>query len=153
MLDPGVPKGDFYYWKSCFVDTVNDDVGAILKAQFSKTPSFKCKLFLEHFHGAATRPSPSDMAFPHRRPGYSVLIIAQWTDSDLNEACIAWARETYELLLQHSDGKVYSNYMDDDEQSRLQNAYGDNLPRLRRLKRVYDPENRFHLNQNIPPAD
>jgi FAD/FMN-containing dehydrogenase len=81
-----------------------------------------------------------------------VLIIAQWTDSSLSDACIAWARETWQRLLQHSDGGVYSNYMDDDETSRLEKAYGDNLPRLQALKNTYDPDNIFHLNQNIPPS-
>ena len=81
-----------------------------------------------------------------------MLIIAQWTDSSQNEACIGWARETYARLLQYSDGGVYSNYMDDDETARLGKAYGDNLPRLQALKNTYDPDNIFHLNQNIPPT-
>lgn len=83
----------------------------------------------------------------HSRP------IAQWTDHALQGDCIAWARETCERLLQHSEDRVYSNYMDDDEQSRLEKAYGDNLPRLQQLKHKYDPDNIFHRNQNIPPSN
>jgi len=152
LLDPGVPKLDLYYWKSCFVDAMSDEVGRILMEQFEISPSPKCKLFLEHFHGAAIRPDSQATAFPHRKSGFSVLIIAQWTDASLSDACIAWARETYQRLLQHSDGGVYSNYMDDDENTRLEQAYGPNLPRLRELKNTYDPDNVFHLNQNIPPS-
>ena len=152
QLDPGVPKLDLYYWKSCFVDEISDEVGRILMEQFEMTPSPKCKLFLEHFHGAAIKPDVQATAFPHRKPGYSVLIIAQWTDSNLSDACIAWARETYQRLLRYSDGGVYSNYMDDDETARLEKAYGENLPRLQVLKDTYDPDNIFHLNQNIRPS-
>jgi FAD/FMN-containing dehydrogenase len=152
LLDPGVPKLDLYYWKSCFVDEISDDVGRILMEQFQIAPSPKCKLFLEHFHGAAIRPDSCASAFPHRKPGYSVLIIAHWTDSKMTDECISWARQTYQRLLRHSDGNVYSNYMDNDEQSRLENAYGNILPRLQQLKKSYDPGNLFHLNQNIPPS-
>lgn len=152
LLDPGVPKLDLYYWKSCFVDDMSDEVGRILMEQFEIAPSPKCKLFLEHFHGAAIRPDAQATAFPHRKPGFSVLIIAQWTDSSLSDACVAWARETYQQLLAHSDGGVYSNYMDDDETARLEQAFGQNLPRLQALKNTYDPDNVFHLNQNIPPS-
>ena len=143
QLDPGVPKLDLYYWKSCFVDEISDDVSQILIEQFLVAPSPKCKLFLEHFHGAAIRPRSKAMAFPHRKRGYSVLIITQWMDEKISEACIAWARETYRQLLQHCKGNVYSNYMEDDEQSRLGNAYGENLPRLQKLKKTTTPKTFF----------
>ena len=44
--------------------------------------------------GAALRPAPSDTAFPHRRAGYSILIIAQWRAGENDEQNIAWAKET-----------------------------------------------------------
>ena len=54
--------------------------------------------------------------------------------------------------LRYSDGGVYSNYMDDDETTRLEKVYGENLPRLQVLRDTYDPDNIFHLNQNIRPS-
>jgi FAD/FMN-containing dehydrogenase len=46
------------------------------------------------------------------------------------------------------------NYLDADDtgDAALKAAYGPNLPRLRELKKKYDPKNVFHLNVNIPPA-
>jgi FAD/FMN-containing dehydrogenase len=47
----------------------------------------------------------------------------------------------------------YSNYLGDDEPGDpAAAAYGINYKRLREIKRKYDPENFFHMNQNIRPA-
>ncbi|MCP4327650.1 MAG: FAD-binding oxidoreductase [Alphaproteobacteria bacterium] len=153
MLDAGVPKLDLYYWKSCFIDAFSDDVIAVLTEQFACCPSAQSKLFVEHLHGAAVRPDPAATAFPHRGAGYSILIIAQWRDSADNARNIAWARQTYDRLMPHTRDGAYSNYMDDDEgAARVKQAFGDNFPRLQKLKDRYDPANIFHRNQNIPPS-
>ena len=83
----------------------------------------------------------------------SILIISQWRDSKHNERNIAWAKETYDRLAPCSRDGAYSNYMDDDESmARVRQAFGDNFPRLQKLKDRYDPTNIFHRNQNIPPS-
>ena len=46
----------------------------------------------------------------------------------------------------------YVNYMDADDAGDTRRAYGPNYDRLAQVKRTYDPENVFHLNQNIEPA-
>jgi hypothetical protein len=48
---------------------------------------------------------------------------------------------------------VYVNFLMDEGEARVRAAYGDDrFDRLRALKREWDPENFFRLNQNIPPA-
>ena len=42
--------------------------------------------------------------------------------------------------------------MDDDDRSRIQDNYKGNYDRLVAIKRTYDPDNLFHLNQNIAPS-
>jgi len=153
ILDAGFPKLALNYWKSCFVDRLSDEVVAILEDQFAHCPSSMSKLIVEHFHGAAVRRAPDATSFPHRREGYSILIIAQWQDKEVSEANIAWARETYERLRPHAGHGAYSNYMGDDEAvARVKQSYGTNFARLQQVKGRYDPSNLFHRNQNIPPS-
>jgi FAD/FMN-containing dehydrogenase len=153
MLDSGFPKLALNYWKSCFLGELSDDVITVLREQFARCPSPMSKLILEHFHGAALQPKPTDMAFPHRDPGYSVLIIAQWSDPKDNTPNIAWAKETFAALEPFTRHGAYSNYMADDEPlAGVMRAFAENFPRLQKLKDLYDPGNLFRNNQNIPPS-
>jgi FAD/FMN-containing dehydrogenase len=47
--------------------------------------------------------------------------------------------------------RAYVNYLSDDDDDRVHQAYGPNYDRLVELKRRYDPSNLFRLNQNIKP--
>jgi FAD/FMN-containing dehydrogenase len=40
----------------------------------------------------------------------------------------------------------------EEGQDRVEAAYGENYPRLAKIKAKYDPDNLFHVNQNIKPA-
>ena len=45
----------------------------------------------------------------------------------------------------------YVNFMSGDDQDRIKANYKGNYDRLTEIKRKYDPDNLFHLNQNIRP--
>ena len=46
---------------------------------------------------------------------------------------------------------VYVNFLMDEGEERIRQAYGPaSYDRLKALKRHYDPDNFFRLNQNIP---
>ena len=153
LLDSAFPKLAMSYWKSCFVDELNQGVIDILLAQFARCPSIMSKLIVEYLHGAAVKLDASTTAFPHRSLGYSILIIAQWRDAQESQQNTAWARETYDLLKPHMRAATYSNYLDDDEGTgRIRQGYGNNFQCLQRLKDHYDPDNLLHRNQNIPPS-
>jgi len=44
------------------------------------------------------------------------------------------------------------NFMTQEEQDRVRAAYGSNYDRLVTIKKKYDPENLFRVNQNIRPS-
>jgi FAD/FMN-containing dehydrogenase len=111
------------------------------------------KLLLENFHGAACRVGVGDTAFPHRADGYNLIVLSQWMNQADTGNCTNWARATYEAMKPFRGSGRYVNYMGDDEpRDQVAAAYGPNYTRLQKIKAKYDPDNIFHMNQNIRPA-
>jgi len=152
MLDAAYPKGALNYWKSSFLSQLTDEAIDAMIASFARCPTPMGQLLLEHFHGAATRVGVSDTPFPHRKDGYNFLVLSEWLEPSRTDACIAWARETYGQMERFFAAGRYVNYMSDDEPGDpIAAAYGPNYRRLQEIKTKYDPENFFHVNQNIRP--
>jgi FAD/FMN-containing dehydrogenase len=153
MLDGGYPRGAFNYWKTTFLDTLGDDAIDTIVDAFARCPSPMGQIVMEHVHGAAARVDPSATAFPHRRVRYNLLVLSQWADSADTELGIQWARESYAALERFGADGSYVNYLGHDESdAKVAAAYGTSYARLREVKRKYDADNVFHLNQNIRPA-
>jgi FAD/FMN-containing dehydrogenase len=145
------PTGSLRYWKSAFFSALSDPAVELMISAFEQAPSELCALVVEDFHGAVTRVAPTSMAYPHREPGFNLFLISQWTDPGQTDACIAWARETFDALSPYMADRSYTNYLSADDYDRVRQAYGPNYNRLVELKRRYDPENLFRLNHNIDP--
>jgi hypothetical protein len=63
-----------------------------------------------------------------------------------------WARDFWTALSPHHQG-VYVNFLMEEGEERVRQAYGaERYDRLKALKRTWDPDNLFRLNQNVPPA-
>ncbi len=153
FLDPQYPKGGFNYWKSSFLSQLTDGAIDTLIECFAHCPSAMSQISLEHLHGAASRVGVTDTAFPHRSPGYNLLVLSQWSDARVNAEGTAWARETYSAMQPYMAATRYVNYLDQDESAdTVAASYGINYRRLQAVKAKYDPGNVFHLNQNIRPA-
>jgi FAD/FMN-containing dehydrogenase len=154
MFDPGFPPGALNYWKSSFLGGLPDDAIETMIARFAASPSPMSAVLLEHFHGAATRVGPTETAFPHRSPGFNFLVVAEWMDRAESAANVAWARETYAAMAPHFAAGRYGNYLNAEETAEREPvaaSFGPNWARLREVKRRYDPDNVFHLNQNVTP--
>jgi FAD/FMN-containing dehydrogenase len=154
LFDAGYPRQALNYWKSNFLTSLSDEAIDLMIASFEACPAPMSALFLEHFHGAATRVDPTATAFPHRSVGYNLLVAGQWMDPAASDASVAWTRETYTALSRHFASGRYANYLNTEEvgdQGAVAAAFGANWNRLRDVKRRYDPGNVFHFNQNIRP--
>ena len=153
-LDEAYPRGALNYWKSRFLAELSDDAIDAMIECFARSPATMTGngIFLEHVHGAATRVSVEDTAYPHRDDAYSLLIQSGWMDTADTDQFIAWARESYEAMEPFMASGGYMNYLDYDEAGDpVAVAYGPNYRRLQELKSKYDPDNFFHINQNIRP--
>ncbi len=152
MLDDGAPKGALNYWKSSFLESLTDETIDAVVEQFSDAlPPLNAALF-EHMHGEATRVAPDATAFTHREEGHNFLITGVWQDPGETETNVAWVRRFFDELSPHFRDNRYVNYLGDDEGEVAPDAaYGQIYERLREVKRRYDPDNVFHLNQNIVP--
>jgi len=152
MLDAGYPKGARNYWKSHFLPELTDEVIHMMVECYGRCTSPMSEIYLEHIHGAATRVGISETAFPFRSRSYNFVIASQWMNPAEDEQCIGWTRETYAAMQPFVGSGRYVNYLDDDEPGDAAGAaYGPNYRRLREIKAKYDPENFFHMNQNIRP--
>jgi FAD/FMN-containing dehydrogenase len=152
LLDGGFPKGARNYWKSAFFTELSDAAVRTMVDAFEAAPSIMSGMVVEHFHGEVTRVDPTATAFPHRQPGYNLALIGEWLDPTDDEVNVRWVRETFAALEPYMAPQAYVNYLGNDEAGRTRNAYGKNYERLVELKRQYDPDNLFRLNQNIDPA-
>jgi FAD/FMN-containing dehydrogenase len=154
IFDAGFPRGALNYWKSSFLSALSDEAIDTLIARFAAAPSPMSALLLEHFHGAATRVGVTDTAFPHRTPGFNLLVVGEWMEPAATTANVGWVRDTYKAMTSHFASGRYVNYLNAEEvgeQNAVAAAFGPNGKRLAEVKRRYDPDNVFHLNQNIKP--
>jgi len=152
LLDASLPKGALNYWKAHFLTDLSDDAINVLADRFAVVPSPMSQIVIEHFHGVSTRVGITDTACTLRTPGFSVVLLSQWSDPRDNDTCTAWCRDTYAALKPFLGTTRYMNYLAIDEPDDIAaTVYGPNYARLRELKTKYDPGNVFHANVNIRP--
>jgi FAD/FMN-containing dehydrogenase len=63
-----------------------------------------------------------------------------------------WCKDYYAAMQPHASGGAYVNFMMEEGQDRIKASYGINYERLAKIKAKYDPDNFFHINQNIKPG-
>ncbi len=136
------------YWKGYYFQELPD---AAVEALLAHDPLMAAGL---QAYGGAIADVPDDAtAFSQRGTAFEYVGAARWTDPSEDETRIATARECAARLEGFASG-VYVNVLGDDGVAGVRRAYPpQKLVRLTALKDVFDPENVFHLNQNIPPTE
>ncbi len=154
LLDVNYPRGALNYWKSRFLRALSDDAIAQIVASFRTAPSPRTTFVIENLHGAVTRVPVEATAVPHRQPGYNFLMTSVWDAPAASAGNVAWTRGVFEAIHPFVAEPRYSNYLDADEVADVdpvRDSYGPNYERLVEVKRAYDPDNVFRLNQNVKP--
>jgi FAD/FMN-containing dehydrogenase len=154
LFDGAVPAGMQHYWKADFITELTDEAITSHIEHGAKTPHISSSMHLHPINGAAQRIAANATAFGHRDKNFSPVIAGIWDDPADNEANIKWVKDYYDAIHPHSgtDGG-YVNFMSADDDDRSPANYGSNYERLARVKSAYDPDNVFHINQNISPTE
>jgi hypothetical protein len=151
-LDPLVPPGLQWYWRGHFVAEIPDEAIA-RHLEFAKAaPTPLSTMHLYPVDGAVHRVGSSETAFSYREATWSMVIGGVDPDPATADVLREWTVDYWEALRPSSLGGAYVNFMMDEGSERVRATYRDNYPRLARIKRTYDPDNVFHVNQNIVPA-
>ena len=148
-FDPMLTPGARNYWKSHDLIELTPAAGEVILDAVQRLPTSECEVFIGHLGAQVGRVANDASAFPRRDVEFIVNVHTRWRDPAQDATCIAWARSMFNALTPHATGTVYVNFMPDDEADRVRGAYGPNYDRLVAIKRRYDPENLFRLNQNI----
>jgi FAD/FMN-containing dehydrogenase len=143
-----MPFGLRNYWSGRFLRELADDVVELTAETFAD-PEMRGGVLFECLHGAAKRVPPDATAFAGREASHNATFIATWTDPRQDERWIEAARAYSSALAPWSLGEGYVNYASEMPDELPQTK---RLEHLRRVKRDYDPDNRFRFNHNIEPA-
>jgi FAD/FMN-containing dehydrogenase len=150
-FDPLLAPGARNYWKSLnFIDLPDGLWDAVLTAA-GRLPSPQCEIFVGMIAGVSNRVAADATAYFHRDAKFVMNVHGRWQQAAQDARGIAWAREFFTAAQPYASAGGYVNFLTAEEGDRIPAAYGSNYERLRAIKKIYDPENVFHHNQNIAP--
>lgn len=150
LFDDLYPAGMQWYWKGDFVSKINDEAVEVHK-QFGTVPTMHSTMHLYPVNGAAHRSSNGDTAWDKRDATWSMVIAGVDPEPKNAETITKWAKDYWETLHPYTMKGAYINFMMEEGEDRIKATYGKNYERLKKVKSKYDPDNLFHINQNIEP--
>jgi FAD/FMN-containing dehydrogenase len=153
MFDPSFVPGRFYYFRSLDVQALTDEVIDITAEHSLRIKSPLTSFPIWQMGGAVARVGEDDTAFGGRQAAFTYNIGASTATGEGFDEERQWVRDFYSAL-EEFQTSVYVNFLSDAEEGeeRIRAAYGpQKYGRLKALKRQWDPDNFFRINQNIPP--
>jgi FAD/FMN-containing dehydrogenase len=152
LFDPLLPPGLQWYWRADFVKELSDAAIAKHLEQASQLPAGLSTAHIYPINGAAHRVGKTDTAFSYRDAAWALVMVGIDPDPAKKEKITRWSKDYFDALHPYSAGGAYVNFMMEEGQERVQAAFRENYPRLAAIKKKYDPDNFFRVNQNIRPA-
>ncbi len=152
MFDPIYPPGFQWYWRADFVKTLSDEaIDAHVKFG-NALPTPLSTMHLYPINGTAAKVGKSDTPWAYRDAIWAGVIVGVDPDPANKEKITKWTKDYFDATHPYSAGGAYVNFMMDEGEERVQATYKNNYKRLTRIKKKYDPNNFFRVNQNIRPA-
>jgi FAD/FMN-containing dehydrogenase len=151
MFDPLLPHGILAYAKSDYFDEISSKAVEEMVARAQNRPTPLTLVHLNHYGGAIARVASNATAFFQRDAAFALNIDSFWHDQSDTEKNVRWTKEFWEAMRAFAPRGSYVNFLTDEGEGRVRESYQGNYERLSEIKRTYDPNNRFKLNQNIKP--
>ncbi|MGV9642345.1 FAD-binding oxidoreductase [Streptomyces sp. NPDC003514] len=153
MFDELIPKGYQWYWRGDFFDSISDAAVDVHHKYGENLPTPLSLMHLYPVDAAAHQVGADDTAWAYRDAMWSAVIAGVDPDPANAGAIRDWSVAYQSDLHPYSMGGSYINFIGEGESTdRVRTTYRGHYDRLTAVKRAYDPDNFFHVNQNIPPA-
>ncbi|MGC9343886.1 MAG: FAD-binding oxidoreductase, partial [Bacteroidales bacterium] len=153
LFDGLFPPGMQWYWKADFYTDLPEEAAALHEKFGSEIPTPLSQMHMYPISGAASRPGKNDTPWAYRDAKYAGVIVGVDPDPANAEKITNWSKAYWNELHPYSSGGAYLNFIMDEGQERIKASYKDNYERLAKIKKRYDPDNLFRVNQNINPSE
>jgi FAD/FMN-containing dehydrogenase len=153
LFDGLLPPGLQWYWRA---DFFNESEAASREKHLEfgeKIPTPLSQMHLYPISGAAGRVANNETAWAYRDAKYAGVIVGVDPDPANAEKITNWCKDYWEELHPYSCGGAYLNFIMNEGQDRIKASYKGNYDRLAKIKKKYDPNNLFRVNQNILPEE
>lgn len=137
IMGDGLERGDF----------------EVMVDLFCGSPVHTNMFLLESYGGAINEVAPDATAFVHRRGRFDMALYSFWMFQEDEAAALTYIDTFEDTLTPLSNGHAYQNYPNRKACDYANLYWGDNLPRLQKVKAKYDPKNFFHYPQSVPPLE
>jgi FAD/FMN-containing dehydrogenase len=138
--------------RTMFLDAVDRATAETIVEHLQASTATMAVAQLRVLGGAMARVPVEATAFAHRQRRIMAGVGSVYELAQDRPAQEAWA-DGFAAALRQGDPGVYVNFLGDEGPERVREAYPEpTWDRLAEIKRRYDPDNLFRLNQNIPPA-
>jgi FAD/FMN-containing dehydrogenase len=137
--------------RTMFVNTVDSSVARTIVDHLQTSTAQIAAAEIRVLGGAMARVPSDATAFAHRGARIMMNVAAMYGSSDERAVHDRWV-EDFAAALHQDVGGAYVGFIGDEGGARVRDAYpGATWDRLVAIKKRYDPDNLFHLNQNVPP--
>ncbi len=153
LFDDLYPKGMQWYWRAHYVNELTDECIQENIKYGSNIPTFHSTTHFYPIDGKVHEVSQEDTAWANRGARWAQVIVGVSPDPSDADKVTQWCKDYYEGVKPYAEGGSYVNFMMQEGQERVKAGYKGNYERLSKIKAKYDPNNFFHINQNIVPAN
>lgn len=151
MFDGLYPPGLQWYWRAHYIKELTPEAIKVNIEYGSNIPTMHSTTHLYPIDGACHEVGNDETAWANREARWAQVIVGVDPDPNKADEVTHWCKSYFDALKPYAMGGAYVNFMMNEGQDRIKASYKNNYDRLVKVKTKYDPNNFFHINQNIQP--